>query len=476
MTELLTEDQLSQLSDFVAATLGLYFPRGRWSDLDRQLKLAAKEFGFASAGPFLEWLLSSPLNHEQVEMLASYLTISETYFWREPHVFEALRDQILPELIRLRETNGRQLRLWSAGCATGEEPYSIAIALRQALPTWKDWNITLLATDINPRLLRQAAAGVYGEWSFRNPPTRFKENYFRPAGKGKYEINPEIRRMVTFAYLNLATDAFPTPMNDTNALDIIFCRNVLMYFTPTRARLVGQRLYHCLVEGGWFLVSSSELSPHTFSQFAPINFPGAVVYRKESGRPSRPGEIFPFGGPAPAQSIALQPPVATTHSASATLSPPPSRPELMPPAKTVEAVTPEAPLVDLGLIVRDLANQGRLAEAWAACEDAIDADKLNPGLQYLGATILQELNRESEAMAALKRALYLDPNFLLAHFALGNLARRRGNAAAAKKYFKNVLALLEDYQADDILPEAEGLTAGRLREIIRATLQTGILT
>jgi chemotaxis protein methyltransferase CheR len=148
----------------------------------------------------------------------------------------------------------------------------------------------------------------------------------------------------------------------------------------------------------------------------------------------------------------------------------------MPPAKTVEAVTPEAPLVDLGLIVRDLANQGRLAEAWAACEDAIDADKLNPGLQYLGATILQELNRESEAMAALKRALYLDPNFLLAHFALGNLARRRGNAAAAKKYFKNVLALLEDYQADDILPEAEGLTAGRLREIIRATLQTGILT
>ncbi len=122
MTGDLSEDRLSQLSDFVAAAMGLYFPRKRWGDLDRQTKLAAKEFGFAGAEPFLKWLLSSPLTRDQIEMLASHLTISETYFWREPQVFEALRDRILPDLIRARETGGRRLRIWSAGCATGEEP------------------------------------------------------------------------------------------------------------------------------------------------------------------------------------------------------------------------------------------------------------------------------------------------------------------------------------------------------------------
>ena len=164
----LPDEQLAQLSDHVAATMGLYFPVGRRRDLERNLKLASTEFGYKDFDLFLKWLLSEPLTQEQVESLASFLTISETYFWREPRVFEALRDQILPELTRAKATTGRNLRLWSAGCATGEEPYSIAIALREALPDLKDWRITLLATDINPHILRQAAAGVYGNWSFRN--------------------------------------------------------------------------------------------------------------------------------------------------------------------------------------------------------------------------------------------------------------------------------------------------------------------
>jgi chemotaxis protein methyltransferase CheR len=476
MTETLSKQQLSQLSDFVAATMGLFFPHAHWSDLERQAKLAAREFGYAGLGPFLEWLLSSSLSQEQVERLASYLTISETYFWREPHVFEALLDQILPELIRKRDSQGRRLRLWSAGCATGEEPYSIAIALRQALPTWKDWHITLLATDINPVILRKAAAGIFGEWSFRNSPAGFKETYFTPLSKGEYEIKAEIRNMVTFAYLNLAADAFPSPMNDTNAMDLIFCRNVLMYFSPTRARLVGQRLFHSLVEGGWFIVSSSELSQHMFPQFASISFPGAIVYRRGSGK-ERHAEAFPVGEPAVVPKEPLHPPLKTAVMAAPVVTRPrPSQSKFVHPMPVAEKRSQEIPPVETIQAVRLLADQGRLGEAWAACEAGIYADKLNPSLYYLGAIILQELDRQGEATAVLKRLLYLDPGFLLAHFALGNLAQRRGNAAAAKKSYKNVLALLESYQPDDILPEAEGLTAGRLREIIRATLQTGAMT
>ena len=211
MKESLPDDRLSQLSDFVAARMGLYFPRGRWSDLERHTNSAAKEFGFPDAEAFIQWLVSSPLNQEQVERLASHLTIAETYFWREPQVFDALRDQILPELIRSRETSDRRLRIWSAGCATGEEAYSIAILLRALIPDPKNWHITLLATDINPRILRRAAAGVYGKWSFRNAPPGLKEKCFSCTDDGKFKIRPEIRKMVTFSYLNLRKIFTPRP-------------------------------------------------------------------------------------------------------------------------------------------------------------------------------------------------------------------------------------------------------------------------
>jgi|SRR5665648_629843 len=150
MKRRLTDTCLSQLSTFIAAEMGLYFPHARWDDLERQILVAAKEFDFIDIEMFVQWIVSSPLSREKIETLASYLTISETYFWREPKVFEALCDQILPALIRTREKSGKRLRIWSAGCASGEEPYSIAMALYNLIPDIKDWHITILATDINP--------------------------------------------------------------------------------------------------------------------------------------------------------------------------------------------------------------------------------------------------------------------------------------------------------------------------------------
>ncbi len=488
----LPDNRLSQLSEFVAAAMGLHFPRGRWRDLEYRTNSAAKEFGFSDADTFIQWLVTSSLTREQVEVLASHLTIAETYFWREPQVFEALREQILPELIRLRQTGARRLRIWSAGCATGEEPYSIAVALHRVLPGAEDWHITILATDINPRILRRAAAGVYGQWSFRNAPPWLKEGYFSRREDGRFEILPEIRKMVTFAYLNLAEDIYPSPLNNTNAMDVIFCRNVLMYFAPGRAGRVSQNLYHSLVEGGWLMVGASEFSQLLFSQFASVHFPGAIVYRK-GRRESRPPAALCLEAIAP-QRAPAQPPAESAVKVEQVAPPPQRRKTKL--VQAAESALPqqkadaealalhtegryagvtqrledeESPRV-MALAVRALANQGKLSEALAACEKAIAADKLDPGLHYLYATILQEQNREGEAIAALKRALYLDPNFVLAHFALGNLVLHQGNAQAAKKYFENVLALLSACRQDDILPESEGLTVGRFREIIHATM------
>jgi len=501
MREKLPDNRMSQLSEFVAARTALHFPRERWGDLESKAGSAAKEFGFADVDAFIGWLISSPMSREQMEILASHLTIAETYFWREPQVFEALGEWMLPELIRSRENGDRRLRIWSAGCATGEEPYSIAIALRRALPALEKWHITILATDINPRILRRAAAGVYRQWSFRNAPRWLIDGYFHGKKDKAFEILPEIRKMVTFAYLNLAEDIYPSPLNNTNAMDIIFCRNVLMYFEPERARQIGAGLYRSLVDGGWLVVASSELNQRTFPSFQPIHFPGAIVYRKEGAKagPLADGRLTQAAFPEPIRQTPFvstaKPSVVVPTLAAPTsfenskkiLASPIRQPERNEDAevldlmeeKSAPGVAEKGPKAEApeatALGVRTLANQGRLAGALVLCDQALTADKLRSDLYYLRAMILQELNRFEEAGVSLKRALYLDPNFLLAHFALGNLALRQGKTRGAKKYFANALALLNSCGQDDILPESEGLTAGRFKEIIQVTMQIGEL-
>ena len=127
----------------------------------------------------------------------------------------------------------------------------MAIAVRRGLRDLGDWNVTILATDINPKFLRKAAAGVFGEWSFRDAPAWLKDQYFQRLESNRYAILPEIRQMVQFEHLNLAEDTYPSLLTDTNAMDVIFCRNVLMYFVPAQAQRVLAQMSCCLVDGGW---------------------------------------------------------------------------------------------------------------------------------------------------------------------------------------------------------------------------------
>jgi len=229
---------LSQLSNYIASYLALYFPKDRWDDLERHISSAAIEFGYPDVEKFINHLISSPLTRDHAEMLASHLTINETYFWREPQSFEILEQKILPELIQIRQNDEKRIRIWSAGCSGGEEPYSIAIALRRNIPDIGKWNISILASDISTKILQKAVAGVYSQWSFRSSPGWLKEKYFTEQEKGKFEIVRLVKNMVSFDYLNLAEDVFPSPVNHTNAMDIIFCRNVLMYFTADRVKQI----------------------------------------------------------------------------------------------------------------------------------------------------------------------------------------------------------------------------------------------
>jgi chemotaxis protein methyltransferase CheR len=488
MKDRLPDVLLLQLSEFIAAGTALQFSPEHWNDLDRRAGHAAKEFCFGDKEAFVRWLLSSSLNKEQLEIVASHLTVSETYFWREPRIFDALEKQILPELIRSREGGDRRLRIWSAGCATGEEPYSIAIALKRVISGLSDWHITILATDINTRILRKAMVGVYGNWSFRNAPIWLKKDYFRRLENGKFEIIPEIRKMVTFEYLNLAEDIYPSPLSNTSAMDLIFCRNVLMYFSPERGSRIVNNFYKSLVDGGWLSVGASELSCPISPQFTSAHFPGATAYRKLR-HVSRPSVIFNFEDTIREQAMD-QSPLNKPHEADPVLLcqlPEPVKEER--PLNSIESLDESMPQAHvnirdaietqekygaqkpaIALSVRGLADEGRLAEALALCEKALIADKLDPEMHYLRAIILHERNDEDEAIVSLRRALYINSGHISANFLLGNMLIQRGKKQAGKKYLQHVLTLLKNRPYEDILPESDGLTSGRLKDIVDATI------
>ena len=476
MNRNLTDIELSMVCEVIASRMGLHFPVERWAMLRRNLILAAREFGFHDMDRFIQWLLSASLNSEQMEILAAHLTISETYFWREPQVFAALTDFILPELIRskgrvqgarCKAQGERSIRIWSAGCSTGEEPYSIAIALHKTIPKIEEWNITILATDINTKALNKATTGTYGAWSFRNSPAWLKSNYFIQKEDRQYEIIPHIKKMVSFTCLSLAE---MSAISNTGSMDFIFCRNVLMYFTPDWISKIANSFYQDLTEDGWFIVSSCELSSQVFPQFTTVNFPGAVLYRK-----GKNGSVHSFD----LHSIAILEPQEPfnnpTHSThfqpqSQSQSQPQFQPQPQPQPQPLQPVSEETS-TDKIFSIRLLADQGHLEEALLKCGEAIASDKLAPGLYFLRASILQELGKSIEAIASLKQAIYIDPDYIMGHFMLGNLFVRQGNPKSAKRFFDNVLGLLDKYENNDILPESEGLSAQYLRGIIISNME-----
>ena len=463
MLPTLSPTVLSALSEFLAARMGLNFPQERWGDLERGIAAVAPEFGFSNAESCARWLLSTPLTHPMIETLASHLTVGETYFFREPRSLEVLEKHILPALLHARHGAERRLRIWSAGCCTGEEPYSIAMLLERLIPDQREWNITILATDINPKFLRKAAEGVYGEWSFRGMPSWLRERHFKKRRDGHFEILPHIKKKVTFSYLNLADDAYPSLANGTNAMDVIFCRNVLMYFTPERVKQAARNYYRSLVDGGWLIVSPAETSNALFAPFTAVAFPGVVLYQKLAEAEHRavmvgyppPARILPHEVWAP--SAPIEPHIVVETPGAAPIFGPPSLPE---------------DYAALSRNARECANQGRLAEAVRWCEKAIAADKLNPAHYYLLATIRQEEGQTNQAAQSLNHALYLNPDFVLAHFALGNLRLSQGRHREAERHFKNALVLLRQYPRGETLPESDGLTVGRLAEIIASVISS----
>jgi chemotaxis protein methyltransferase CheR len=478
--------------------MGLHFPIARRSDLERGLHAAARQAGHRHVEKYVEWLLSTSLSKLQIEELAGHLTIGETYFFRNPEQFTLLEQQVLPELIRQKQNDEKRLRIWCAGCSTGEEPYSVAISLKRVIPDIANWKITILATDINGRFMRQAEDACYSEWSFRNAPVWLKDGYFRRHGTDRWKLNAVIRDMVVFEHLNLAEDPYPSLVNNTSAMDIIFCRNVLIYFDAPHARKVASGFHRALLETGWLFVGPTDTFIYQETEFGQAEDGHITCYRRRSPKIHHP---LPEYHPTSTQVEAIPFPYLTLHPVQppsppqARQTPPPHADPVHDPCKHAlslyhkghyeEAITQllgelsklegklhltEQTGQAMALLARLYANLGRLKDSLDWCNRAISQDKVNPRYHYLQATIFQERGELNETREALRRTLFLDQTLIIAQFAMGNAWRIAGKTADARRHFKNALGLLKQQARNDVLPESDGLTAGRLEELVISVL------
>lgn len=458
MTSSARMEQLEQARDYISVKLGIHFPSSRLAELDKKLWELEKDWKLTSQQDFIKMLVAGRLNNDQVHALVGSLTIGETYFFRELATIEALGKVIMPAIARQR---GRSLRIWCAGCATGEEPYSIAMYLAEQ-PDLANWHISLTATDINPTFLKRAQKGEYTKWSFRTTPDHYKNHYFNKINDNLYEVKEAIRRNVKFVRLNLAETEYRSLSTMSEGFDVIFCRNVLMYFSPDTIRSIIDRFAGALAPDGFLIVSQTECSDYFSAAFETVQHDGSFFYRKKNASPlvvpqSVPKTKIRSHDPLKTGTNLIHArPIQPLHEASSKIG-------------TVEhenALKQSRSGDRLFAKAEKLANRGFLADARALCEQGIECDSLNIHGHYLHATILQESGNLPEAVSAIKKALYLEPDFVMGYYTLGTIEQKLGNTRQALRNFDNMAKLLTLYKDEDILPESAGISAGHMRELL----------
>ena len=481
------EEYLSEISNRIAEILGLHFQANQLKDMERRILAAATDLKIETdINNLYQWFSKSEFSNKELYTLSSHLTIGETYFFREKPSLDLLIEKIIPELLE-KKRNTKHIKIWSAGCSSGEEPYTIAILIKQYFPELTDWNIEILATDISQVAIQKALSGEYTDWSFRDTESAVKNKYFTCSGK-KWIIDPDIKKMVTFSYLNLSKNSYPSGLTNTEGIDIIFCRNVMMYFTPQVIKEVSARFKDSLIENGWLITSQVELNDEYFSNFKRVNYRNGIFYQKTS-KPNEPVK-------RPIADIIHSKPVSYKKKeilkAEITIradrvektipenrfqekitAPETDHDDLFQSGKYSQCIESCLHSISLGklnntifsYLVKSYANSGLLTDGINVIAKIIDTHPATPEMYYIYANLLNEQNNIEQTELSLKKAIYLNHKHVLSHLMLGNVFKKNGKSNLAIKHFETTIGLLSEYNENEIVPESEGMTAGRIKEL-----------
>ncbi len=509
---------LSQMVDLIADKFGIHIKPHYQDTLKKNLLTRSRALGLCSLNDYYQLLVARnqliPGATEWQELI-SLLTVTETYFFRDQGQMSLLKNQLLPELIeRKRELSLTQrnpangefyrptLRLWSAGCSTGEEAYSLAILVKELIPNNQTWDILILGTDINQPAIALAQQGIYSDWSFRTTTPEIKNRYFRSHKKG-WKIEPAIQAMVTFQPGNLMQDNYPAYASRIHDFDLIICRNVFIYFDFNAIAQVIGKFYCSLTPGGFLLTGHTELHGQKTEPFQIKNFPQSTVYQRHislnkqskvlntttpAAIESRETEIFsPSLNTVPLTKLSVEASRGRTEAGEEkllninnSLPSPASRANpnhtslpsletgfgvgantqtLLDAAKEsliqeayADAVQIAEQLIALApqhfqaycLMAEAYANFGDYSQASQACQQALQISPLAIEPYHLLAQIAEEQGDRDSAKLFLKRIIYLAPHSVTAHLELGSIYEREGNEKQAQKTWRSLLEILQN--------------------------------
>jgi chemotaxis protein methyltransferase CheR len=272
----LSSNAFKEIRDFIYEKSGMFFPDNKAYLLESRLVQRVKDKGCKSFEDYITALRYGA--DDEITALFNAVTINETSFFRDKEQLEAIVNGMLHEIVEFKRQKGvKSLKIWSAACSSGEEPYTMAIYLSEKQALLAGWGIEIFGSDISEAVLSAARRGIYGNYAVKNAPEHYLKRYFSSNGDGTHHVKPEIRQMVRFANVNLYDSQRLKLMRE---MDIILCRNVLIYFDDGSKRKVLSNLYDCLNPGGCLVIGRSESLHNLTRAFRPVSKDGMVIYKK----------------------------------------------------------------------------------------------------------------------------------------------------------------------------------------------------
>jgi len=275
-----SDEEFAQLRDFIYEQSGIYIAESRKYLVENRLTNRLKELNLKNFGEYYYYLRFDPGRRAELPKLFGVITTNETSFYRNPPQLQVFQEKVLTaELDKLRAAKTKRLRIWSAGCSTGEEPYTLAIILHEVLKTEiAGWDIKITANDLSEGVVAAARKGIYSEYALRTTPKEIISKYFRKEGE-VYHVDSKLKNLISFGPVNLSDKAM---LKRVERSQIVFCRNVIIYFDDNMKRQVIESFYDNLLPGGCLLIGHSE-SLHSITRaFKPEHHVGTIVYRKEA--------------------------------------------------------------------------------------------------------------------------------------------------------------------------------------------------
>ena len=472
----LTDAQFERLQKTIHERTGILFGPRRRNELQRHVNKILKKQIVPDINSLNKTLVQQQTNSPIWDVFIDTIIVGETYFFREKILFQALRQQILPEIIK-RHQNDKSLRIWSSGCSTGEEPYSLSILLDQLLgPEIHLWRIFILATDINKPSLKKGINGVFRKWSLRQTPDDIVSKYFQKEND-LYRIREDIQQRVMFSYLNLKDPVYPALSTCTHAMDLILWRNVAIYLSDKVIADVLKRFYQSLLPFGYFNIGASEAGYMGTTPFVSKQFSGTFIYQKmpPSPQPKHP-PIKPVKQPDPqkkyhfkAHRLPKTEPVKLTSEALLEQAK-----QFAEKRKYNQAIerfrmylnkNPDDADVWFQL-ARMYANSGDLSHAKEACNSAIHCDPLLVEAYYIRGLIYEENGELELAIQDYKKTLYLQSDFVLAHYHLSMVYLQIKDEQQAERHRVHAIRILSRRLGDEILSGADDLTVEQLLAMI----------